>query len=336
VKRGSTEFQIEGERAAEVVHIVLAAAENGELTSDEIEALFAGCDRPAVRVLVQQLRQRNIIVDRGEYPSGASLETPIDIFYWHFGRQAVEVIDRLNSWKIAVLGVNGISQQLAGALHRSGVTNVDVVDVRLLRNVRLFDNDDDLNVRSWPIANKIPLRYSEWREVIESELPHCIVATSDFGGQHLLREWNVFCLERSITFLPVVLQDLVGYVGPLVIPGQTACLECLRARQNAALVDPTARRAAEAKAFQGQAITGFLPSMASILGDIATVELIKFYSTIPKWNVGTLIEVNMLTSVMTPRKVLRVPRCAVCSTLNRTSSVNLTDNSTAGSNGDFR
>jgi bacteriocin biosynthesis cyclodehydratase domain-containing protein len=332
LKRGSTEFQIVGERAAEVVQIVLAAAEGGEVTSDGIEALFAECDRPAVGVLIQELRQRNIIIDERGCPPGVHRETAADIFYWHFGLYRTEVNDRLSTPKIAVLGVNCISRQLAAALNRSGVTNVDLVDVRLLRNLRLFDENDPLYEDTVTGANHGAQPYAEWQPKVQSAPPDCIVATSDFGGQHLLREWNLRCLEHRIMFLPVVLQDLIGYVGPMVIPGHTACLECLRARQNAALTDPAMRRAAEARAFEGQAITGCLPSMASILGDIAAVELIKFYSGLPQFNIGRLVELNMLTSVMTPRKVLRVPRCTACSTLNRVSPVMLTDNLLVESN----
>ncbi len=331
LKRGSTEFQVVGDRAAEVVQVVLAASQNGEATAEEIEALFAGCDRPAVNALIQQLRERNILVDQVNRRPSADTETPTDIFYWHFGRHSTEVNDRLNSRRIAILGVNWISHQLLAALNRSGVSNVIVVDVILLRNLQLFDENGDLKVGSWQDPDKTIEHCPNWRQMAGSQPPDCIVATSDIGGQYLLREWNVFCLERHITFLPVVLQDLIGYIGPLVIPGHTACLECLRARQNAALIDPPARRAAEGKAFEGQAITGFLPSMASILGDIAAVELIKFYSGILQLNIGSLVEVNMLTSVMTPRKVLRVPRCTACSSLNRISALELT-NSLLGAN----
>ena len=325
IKRGCTEFQVVGERAPEVVQVVLTAAESGEVTRAGIEALFAACDRPAVGELIQQLWQRNVIVDGGNHPVGTLRETASDIFYWHFDRHGTKVNNRLNTLKLAVLGINYISQRLLAALNASGVAKVDLVNVTLLRNMQFFNENNGLCVDSFAGANYTALSCSEWRQKVTSIAPDCIVAASDFGGQQLLREWNLFCLEQGITFLPVVLQDLIGYVGPLVIPGQTACLECLRARQNAALIDPATRRAPEAGAFEGQAIAGFLPSMASILGDIATVELVKFYSGIPRSSVGSVVELNMLTSVMTPRKVLRVPRCTACSGLNRIASIMLTD-----------
>jgi thiazole/oxazole-forming peptide maturase SagC family component len=119
----------------------------------------------------------------------------------------------------------------------------------------------------------------------------------------------------------VILQNLIGYVGPLVIPGETACYECLRQRQNAHMNDPEVQRASESVTTTDSKVVGFHPSMASVLGDIAAFELTKLYTDgLPLGNIGTQIEVNLLTSEMMTRKVLKVPRCAVCSPLTTRSS----------------
>jgi thiazole/oxazole-forming peptide maturase SagC family component len=115
---------------------------------------------------------------------------------------------------------------------------------------------------------------------------------------------------------------LIGYIGPLVIPSETACLECLKARQNSHLQDHVSRHAVEAVAFESQGYLGFHPSMAHILGDIAAFEVFKFCSgSLPSVNVGTLIEVNLLATRITTRRVLKVPRCPACSPLNTAPSV---------------
>jgi thiazole/oxazole-forming peptide maturase SagC family component len=116
-----------------------------------------------------------------------------------------------------------------------------------------------------------------------------------------------------VQFLPVVLQDLIGTVGPLVIPGESACLECLRARENAHMDDPEKRRASEYGAFHGQVVNAFHPSMASILGDLAAMELVKFHGQLMRSQlVGHLIEVNLVAPEITVRRVLKLPRCEVC------------------------
>ena len=328
LKRGRIEIQIGGDRAAEIVSLVLAATAEDRATPEEIAKAFAAPDRPAVIYLVEQLAARRILVPADiPPPPGEAWESNLEVFYWHFGASAEQVTERLNAQRLVILGVNGISRQLAASLLASGVKAVEVVDYPLLRNLRFFSAGGELQADQWPALLPQPRAYGEWANGPGPEALDCLIATSDFGGLERMREWNEFCVARRRPFLPVVLQDLIGYVGPLVVPGETACFECLRARQNAHLDDPVAQRASEQVAFEGQAGAGFHPAMASVLGDIAAIELTKFYGGgLPLWRVGTLIEVNLLAPRLDARKVLKVPRCPVCSTLNRRASTAATTN----------
>ena len=323
LKRGCMEVKFGGDGVAEAVQLVLAAAADQGATREHICELFAPPYRPAVERLIEQLLARRLLVPSDDMPPTveSGRESSLEIFYWHFGEPAARVTERLNNRHIVIMGVNCIARQLVTSLSASGLGTFRVVDHPLLRNLRLFDEAGQLLAHQWPIGSQPPLAYQEWIDGTDPTSLSCLVATSDFGGQQVLREWNTFCIEHQCHFLPVVLQNLIGYVGPLVIPGETACFECLRARQNAHMDDPQTQRRAEEVAFEGQAVIGFHPSMASILGDIAAVELTKFYSgVLPLWNVGTLIEVNLLTTHLVARKVLKIPRCPVCSPLNYRSS----------------
>jgi bacteriocin biosynthesis cyclodehydratase domain-containing protein len=327
LKRGRAEVKIRGARAAETVAAVVLAAADGA-TVDDICEQFAPPDRSAVERLVRELEARRFLVSSEEdpAPNGHSgpqgPESHLDLLYWHFGAQAEEVAKRLSERRITVVGVNYISRQLAAALAATGVGNVEIVDYTLLANLRLLDEQGAPDAAQWPATVGAPTPYQAWTERLDPETLGCVVATTDFGGLQLLRSWNEFCVRHNCHFLPVALRDLVGYVGPLVVPGETACYECLRARQNSHLADPATRRATEAVAFEGQAVSGFHPSMASILGDIAALELVKFYAGWPVPRiVGTLIEVNLLATEMAARKVLKMPRCRVCSPMLRHGTV---------------
>jgi thiazole/oxazole-forming peptide maturase SagC family component len=320
LKRGCTELKIGGAGAAGTVRKVLAATSAGGATSAEICGLFVPSAAPLVRQLIEQLLARHFLVPVDEAESAADeAESPLDIFYWHFGDKARQVAERLHKQSLVVLGVNCVSRQLAASLSASGVENVRVWDHPRLRNRRFFDEAGKLKDGQWPASLPSPC---EWTNEIDPESLGCLIASSDFGGWETLHEWNRFCVQYHKHFLPVVLQDLVGYVGPLVIPGETACLECVRMRRNSHAEDHEARGLIEESAFEGQGAIGFHPSMASILGDIAAVELTKFYSgVLPSPKVGTLIEVNLLATGLTSRKVLKAPRCPVCSPLLTRSSV---------------
>jgi bacteriocin biosynthesis cyclodehydratase domain-containing protein len=325
LKRGSVEMKIDGERAAEVVQTVLVMTGEDGATPEEIGALFAAPARPAVLQLVKRLEARRFLVPaNGTSEPDEALESNLDVLYWHFGEETEQVTHRLSTRRITIMGVNCISRQLAAALQAGGLETVEVVDDPGLCNLRLFDRNHQVNAAQWPDAVPAPQAYDAWMDDLDPQSLGCIVATSDFGGLHLMRRWNEFCVEHNCHFLPVVLQNMVGYVGPLVVPGETPCFECLRARQNAHMDDPESQRAAEHAAFEGQAVAAFHPSMASVLGDIAAIELSKFYGGwMPQRLTGNLIEVNLLSTQMKTRKVLKVPRCRVCSSLNRHALVNI-------------
>jgi molybdopterin-synthase adenylyltransferase len=321
LKRGCTEFRVSGEEASEVLKRVLTITSAGNATCQEICEQFGLPKRQAVQVLLEQLVARHILVFSDDADFGTNdAESGLDIFYWHFNTSARKVTEELNTRHIVILGVNCISRQLVTSLVASDMVNVQVVDIPLLRNLRLFDEHERLEISKW--TGPLPIAYQAWVDKAHQSTRDCLIATSDYGNHEVLREWNKFCVERHIHFLPVVLQDVIGYVGPFVVPGETACFECLRARQNAHFDDPEKERATEEVAYEAQSVIGFHPSMASILGDIAAFELTKFYSgVLPRWNVGSLIEVNLLATHLTVRKVLKVPRCLICSPLKAQSPV---------------
>jgi bacteriocin biosynthesis cyclodehydratase domain-containing protein len=320
--RGCLTVQVGGEGALEAVKIVLAAAatEKGA-TRQEILSPFAAPDRLGAEELVEMLVARRLLVPADSFPVPSPAgETAQEVFYWEFGERADQVTAQLSTRRIAVLGVNCISQQLIKGLGRCGFEAVTVVDFPLLRNQRLYPNDT-LAVEEWDGPTPVPV--DAWEQRLEEGLD-CVVATADFSGQQLLRHWNQWCVERKCAFLPVLLDRMVGFVGPLVIPGETACYECLWARENSSADNAETNRLVEdlGAVVKRPALHGFLPPMASILGDLAALELTKFCGGAVPIKVGTLLEVKFLRTEMRGRKVLRVPRCAVCSSLNRTASIN--------------
>lgn len=320
VKRGCTEFKISGGEARPVLERILSAACDNGATREQIVGLFPTSARSIIAELIEQLRRRQILVyGDGTHSGNGDVETSLDIFYWHFGQHSQAIANKLASRHFAVLGITSISRQLAYSLSALNLRNFEIIDYPMLRNLRLFDETGRLKPEQWPSPLKLPQPYEKWMERPSFD---CLIATSDFGFTPTLNEWNRFCVEQGRDFLPLVLHNLVGHIGPLVIPGETACFECLRARQNAHMRAPDVERAAEREAFGGQIVVGFHPSMTAVIGEIAAFELTRFYGgAIPKQQVGTLIEVNLLDTHVKACRVLKVPRCPVCSPLNKRASV---------------
>lgn len=317
--RGVAEIQISGERAVEVVPLLLDAASGEGATRDKIIEQFAVPDREEVGKLVDELIKRSVLVGASHEPAPSGVESSLEVFYWHFGQTVGATVNKLNEKSFVLMGVNTISRQIASALDSLGAARVQVVDFHILRNLRLYGDAGNLLPDEW--VGPAPITYDAWIDGLGDEEIGCLVASSDFGGPHLLREWNEFCVENRMHFLPVILDRFIGSIGPLVIPGETPCYECLRVRENSNREAPELERAAESSAADRQAVTGFHPAMTKVLGELAAMELSKVYGVGLPWRSGRLIEVNLLGPDISSRRVLKLPRCPVCSPTLKSSAV---------------
>ena len=217
--------------------------------------------------------------------------------------------------KIVILGVNAISRQLARSLRESGAPAPVVRDHLPLRDPRFFDGAGALWPGAWPAELGAPAAHEGGAHTLDPGRFGCLVATAVSFGQELLRAWNEHCVLHRRPFFPVFLDGSIGYVGPLVIPCETACFECLRLRRSAHPAGPPLRREASPGA-GAWADASALSPMASLLGDLAAAELIKRLGLRPPLsNPGVLLEVDLLAPAMTARSVLRLPRCPICTPL---------------------
>jgi bacteriocin biosynthesis cyclodehydratase domain-containing protein len=324
LKRGCTEVQIRGEGVQGTVGMLLAKLSGKGMDREDAVELFGAAERDAVNSLIQQLLSRRILVEADALPAEPIEEDRVDIFYWDLGHNRRQAEAKLSERSVTLVGVNPISRRVASVLSESGCINLDVVDFPLLRNLELFTPEGAVKSGSWPENLAAPVDYEQWQDVYEPDARQCIVAVSDFGGLSLLREWNRFCVDNEVHFFPVVLQNLVGYLGPLVVPGESPCFECLIARQNSHWDDWTTARAVEEEAFATQPVAAAHPALSAMIGDLAALELLKFYGGgLPGWQVGSLIEVRPMVPALTTRRVLKVPRCTVCSPMNERSSASV-------------
>lgn len=323
LRRGCTRIKVAGKGAAPGVKLLLAAVSEDGATPLEICASFSPSLHSSVQQLIRQLVSSRLLVPANDCELLRDQgESSLDVFYWNFGATASEVARRLKDAHIVIVGVNYISRQLATALAASGFDNYEIVDSVILRNRSLFlDNGTLFN--QWPSHLRLPIADDEWLGINVPTQVHCIVACSDFSSTDQLREWNRICIARKWSFFPVVLNGIVGNIGPFVIPGETPCYECLYCRENSNMDDMGLERNIASTSLQGQEVIGLFPSMATVIGDLASFELTKLYSEVlPTQNVGRLVEVNLLASQLTSRKILKIPRCRACSPLKTKASSN--------------
>src|SRR5438552_740439 len=89
-----------------------------------------------------------------------------------------------------------------------------------IRRADMAEFYDAGEIRS-EIAGALSLRprlFDEWTAA--GSKPDCYVVCSDFGGFALMRDWNRTAVAGNIVFYPIVLQDEIAWLGPLVVPGE--------------------------------------------------------------------------------------------------------------------
>jgi thiazole/oxazole-forming peptide maturase SagC family component len=322
IKRGCVEVLVYGKRAVQIIQTIFSILRDKACSKEKILNHFPAEQRREIESLIDAFMAKRLLLPTGSpLISSIEQEEPIDVFHWHFGLTREIVGNTMKNLRFIILGVNEISFRLLGRLKASGVKHTKIIDVPVLRNHFYFDKEQSLNTEKWSWNR--PCNQQKWEEEFEAEEVDCLIACSDIGGQNLLRKWNEFCINKGIPFMPIYLQDLIGYIGPFVISRESPCLECLRARYNSHLDNPELYEKSELYGEAAQSIPDYHDAMISTLVDFAFFELYKYYNRLPNWNVGKIIEIRLLVPSIDIRKVLKAPYCPVCSRKNSVQEISI-------------
>lgn len=153
------------------------------------------------------------------------------------------------------------------------------------------------------------LRRLQWGRDPDEALDLVLAAPAD-GDLARLEEWNALMLRRVQPWLPVLPFDGVcASVGPLVLPGETACSICLQIRRRSALHDPDLAQRYEA-------VPAFRPvgsAVASLVAGLAVHLAARWVSRRDPQVVGMLFAVRLRPHPdVQAHEVHPVPRCPAC------------------------
>jgi|SRR5581483_6545972 len=312
IRRGRKQIHVPGARSAEVLDLLVTrSAEGNGIRPEALRAEIDPLLQATLAAMIDALAGARILVpldDAGADP-GESREA---VFYWNHGADPVVVAERIAAVDFAIFGVNHVSLPLVGNLRSLGFRSMAFVDHPALRNLDFYGSGGDLRPEiAGALASNRPQAFDAWSGA--GNRADCWIVCSDFGGLALIREWNRNAVAAGTLLYPAVLQDEVAWLGPMVVPGEGPCFECVWTRRNANL-DPADRgHAAESHAFFGQAVAGYVQPMARAAADIAAIDLLKYFSgALPGGRAGRLIEVDLMAPALSVRHVLKVPRCPVC------------------------
>ncbi|HEX4520117.1 MAG TPA: TOMM precursor leader peptide-binding protein [Gaiellaceae bacterium] len=273
LEHGRSVVVLEG-RAVRVFLPVLLPLLDGTRTVDEIVARLGEAARPALDLALELLGTNGLLVE-GPAPAPGAPASALGLAA-HYGVSPAVAAERLRLAAIGIAGTSKTAEVLARLLHAAGVGAVS----------RLA-----------------------WDDTGEVDLAIVVPASVE---SPLVSSWNRLALRRGTRWLGVRPFDgLIGTVGPLVVPGESACHECLLHRFAAHVdygrdlirIEGTPPAAGELAPLDSIA-AGVAAQLA--LGWVAGLD-----TTLP--GVIHVLEVRPALSV-TSHPILRVPRCPACST----------------------
>lgn len=274
----------------------LLEAIDGERSIDEVCERFD--DNESVRETVESLLDRNVLVTggRGDAALGqgyASLRTDDGSGATGDNRVLVVTDGALGRYlveDVVATGVEDVRVLLPGSVDATGWTNS--LDDPVAPDVTVLDGAGDMGG--------------------EAAAADVLVAAFTDPRPRLLGEVNAVAHSTGTALLVGQVRGFDGVVGPTVLPGETACVECFRRRRDAVISDPDVfskyERGAEAAGRERRAARPMVRIVAGHLSYDVRNQLRGDFA----FTAGRVIHHDFYEYTIESNDVLRLPDCEVC------------------------
>jgi|GEM_PF-5994840 len=139
-----------------------------------------------------------------------------------------------------------------------------------------------------------------------------LVFCQDREDESARRAVNRLAVEACVPWFPVAVHRHVISTGPIIIPGATACVECIyhRGQMNLQAFETGAAGADVQAGAHGVSTSAFVARMAAMFG---VEEIARYlFGAVYDLHLATLTRYSVTTGQQTKSVALKVPRCPVC------------------------
>jgi bacteriocin biosynthesis cyclodehydratase domain-containing protein len=286
IKRGVTEMLVSGEAVDAVVKPLLLLLD-GTRDGPEAIAQLPESHQPVAGRLLDALTSRQLLDSPGDGSEDHRHPDPVQhAFYANLGAAGRAAPAALADASVVLHGEGVLAGHLRTSLGELGIGRVAIA------------GDGSVSTAA-----------------------DLVLAVSDVGQEETLLDVARQALRAEVPFLPAWMSELVGFVGPLTYPFETACLRCYQLRVDSNHRNPGVKRALRRELSEDPSLAasiGFLPPMAAVVAHITALEAAKALGRFaPATCAGHSIEVNLVSFRSTVRRVLKVPRCPDCGPTSR-------------------
>lgn len=293
---------------------------DGQNTADTIAEKLSGVATPGlVRAVINKLQGAGIIEDAGGNENQGLSAEELDAYSSQLvfldlaleTGSAVQAQLLLKKARLSVIGEGQLATALALEAARAGVGRI------LGANIRSSHSTSDANALVSFEGAGIESGNQQGLEArLESESPTMLALAVDRSEPAMIEAINKFSQSRGLSLLHCQSNGTCATVGPLVVPGQTACLTCYRLRVNSHIEFYEQHRVwDEWVKLNGhhRARPGTLPALVNMTAAMATIEIVKHVTAVYEPEIyDKFVSINALTLEVISHQVLKLPRCPDC------------------------
>lgn len=297
---------------------------DGQHGADEILELFPDYGAQGVRAILEDLERRGVLetaerfADRGE--GGRDEELAAYLSFWGSGpREPASAFERAH---VAVVGATAWAAAACRELVGRGVGRLTLLDARpdaatpvdeafaagLLEELQRCGAATTLDRRVLAAGDDLMARPPQ-----DASLLLVAVHPDELALLAAVARW---AQAGRLRYLLAHVEGLSAVLGPVVVPGETACWECLRSRRLAN--DPAFE---ETALLQSRLLSGAggarrrlsPPGAAALLGGLILGEAVKLLTGYaPSQLVGRQLDFDLLHHSARVHDLVRLPWCPVC------------------------
>ncbi|MGG4311673.1 TOMM precursor leader peptide-binding protein [Bacillus anthracis] len=327
IKSQNSTYRIRGEYGEKIHKIILSLKDLGVISLQEF--LKKHSDQ-SLDSMMKDLIKKGVIKEESE--SNEDKIYLIDQLLTEMNLSSHDVNEIIRASKITILGQGALLMEALNSLLTLGFKNLSTVwleDIKIKeKDIQLLspqfakyigeshrEATDEAIIKRFPKAQVKQIVLGNNLNMLADILDDQTVVLSTIEESKLkfLLQINEICNKHSVPLLLASTNNFKTKVGPFVIPGDTACLECFFHKQQ---VNPYIHINQNDKIHVLEQ-----PTRPGILmtSHIATLEIFKYITKELTWqmpkSINSYLEFDLNTYTISERPILKYPRCSSCKNL---------------------
>jgi len=139
-----------------------------------------------------------------------------------------------------------------------------------------------------------------------------IIVALDKYNEMIFSNINSLCIEKSIPWIKAVIDGALCEIGPLVIPGKTACHECMRIRRTKNMDDENLIFFEKVYKDDNDMNVGYFFQSNKLIAALLLMEISKYISGLYCALIGRLLIVNCINYEFSIHDIIKVHNCPSC------------------------